>query len=91
LRNLHLRAKTCQAPAFSQTDNDVYGWLQDAANRFKNVSAVDMNDTVCPEGQCKAERQGMVVFRDAQHLTATFARSLGTALGKNLQLDGKKH
>jgi len=83
---LHRGQDACQARAFSQRDNDVYQWLQQAGRRFGNVSMLDLNDDVCLGGMCRAERDGMVVFRDSQHMTATFARSLGRELGRRLDM-----
>jgi peptidoglycan/LPS O-acetylase OafA/YrhL len=77
---------SCHASAFSQQGNDVYLWLQQASKRFGNVSTLDMNNAVCPNGQCDAERDGEVVFRDSQHMTATFVRSLSGELGRRLLL-----
>lgn len=84
---LHLRRSTCQAPAFSKSDNDVYQWLREASSRFDNVSMLDLNDAICPGGQCHAEQDGKVVFRDSQHMTATFAKSLGKELGQRLNME----
>lgn len=61
-----------------------YRWLQLAASRFGNVSLLDMDDAVCPRGVCSAQQQGKVVFRDAQHLTGSFAASLGPVLAERL-------
>jgi peptidoglycan/LPS O-acetylase OafA/YrhL len=74
----------CEAPAFSARDDDVYGWLQLAAANFSNVTTIDMNPLICPNGKCRAERNGIVVFRDSQHLTASFMRELGPALQDRL-------
>ncbi|MFA6231278.1 MAG: acyltransferase family protein [Rhodanobacter sp.] len=86
LPSLHARKGRCEWPAFSQHDDDVYRWLQQASSRFSNVTAIDMNPLVCPEGECRAERNGMVVFRDSQHLTAIFIQSLAPALKDRLDL-----
>ena len=77
---LHARHNTCHAPAYDKHANGVYQWLEQASGRFANVTALDMNDAVCPDGECAAERDGVVVFRDAQHMTATFAESLSSEL-----------
>ncbi|MCP5207447.1 MAG: acyltransferase [Hahellaceae bacterium] len=51
--------------------------LVEAAERFDNVSVLNTNDFVCPSGDCRAvSKAGIVVFRDSQHLTDTFVRSL---------------
>jgi peptidoglycan/LPS O-acetylase OafA/YrhL len=81
---LHIRKDACQTPNSSRHADEVYQWLTQASSGFANVSMLDMNDLVCPAGVCYAERNGLVVFRDAQHLTATFAESLGAAFGKRL-------
>ncbi|RCS29027.1 acyltransferase [Rhodanobacter denitrificans] len=83
---LRFRQGTCQAPAFSKSDNDVYQWLQEAGSRFDNVSVLDLNGAICPNGMCHAEQDGMVVFRDSQHMTATFTGSLGKELGQRLNM-----
>ncbi|MEO7067461.1 MAG: acyltransferase family protein [Rhodanobacter sp.] len=74
----------CQAPAFNQQDNNVDHWLQLASNQFGNVSVVDLNDKICPNGMCAAARNGEVIFRDSQHLTASFVLSLDKALGARI-------
>jgi hypothetical protein len=84
---LHFRQVQCRAPAFDKHANDVYRWLQQASGRFDNVTALDMNSAVCPEGECVAELNGIVVFRDSQHMTATFVESLSSYLAKQLNLE----
>lgn len=74
----------CVASAESARSDAVYQALISAASNFKNVDVVDMNDAVCPHGQCRAERDGMFVFRDNRHLSATFVESLGPALESHL-------
>ena len=81
---LHMRQDACQAPNSSRHADEVYQWLTQASAGFANVSMLDLNDLVCPAGVCYAERNGVVVFRDTQHLTASFAESLGAAFGKHL-------
>jgi len=51
--------------------------LETVAGRFRNVHLLDLNDLVCPGGRCNAvSDQGVVVFRDNQHLTDSFVRSI---------------
>jgi hypothetical protein len=51
-------------------------FLGQAVNRFPNVYLLDLNDLVCPGRRCNAvSEQGLVVFRDSQHLTDTFVRA----------------
>lgn len=75
----------CVAPDTDQANEAVYGWLQEASRPYPNVSVVDLNDRICPEHVCRAQRDGVVVFRDSQHMTASFAESLSQALSVRLQ------
>nr|WP_199046848.1 acyltransferase family protein [Dyella sp. ASV24] len=79
-------AKDCEAAADDAYEQQVYQWLGQAATRFSNVQTIDMNDLVCPGRRCSAEQNGQVVFRDGQHMTATFAASLGPAMSVRLGL-----
>jgi hypothetical protein len=87
LRNWLTPRSPCSAPAYSARAENVRRWLAEAAGRFSNVALLDMNDAVCPNGRCDAERDGVVVFRDSQHLTAEFAKSVGGALTARLHLE----
>lgn len=75
----------CEAPAKDLDDEQIFAWLKAAADRFANVSTLDMNDLVCPHGRCAAERSGMVIFRDSQHLTASFAETLASDLAERMK------
>ena len=57
---------------------------QDVAARGLNVQFVDMMDQVCAGARCETMRGGVVMFTDNNHLTASFSRSLGHALGERL-------
>ncbi|MCX7513729.1 acyltransferase family protein [Frateuria hangzhouensis] len=74
----------CSAPAGSANDV-VYGWLQQASRPYSNVSVIDLNDQICPGRLCKAERDGLIVFRDSQHMTASFAQSLAQVLSSRVE------
>jgi hypothetical protein len=79
-----IRHDICSASVYDQQADHVYEWLQQAAGRYRNVSVLDMSDVVCPGGICAAEQNGVIVFRDSQHITATFAASLGRVLKDRL-------
>jgi hypothetical protein len=57
---------------------------QDAAARGLPVRVVDLNDQVCDAPRCAAVRQGVIVFTDDNHLTASFSRSVAPVLGARL-------
>lgn len=88
---LHPERKQCRASISSERDNDVYRWLTQASRRFDNVMTVDMNAVICPAGECEAERSGTIVFRDSQHLTASFVASLSRQLDRQLTTQQDRH
>lgn len=70
----------CQESYASKQNDDVYQSLQQAAKRYDNVEVLDFNELICPNGLCSAEEQGKIVFRDTQHLTASFVESLSNRI-----------
>ena len=57
------------------------GGIEKAAAQAGGVALIDLNGAICPEFPCPVVSNGIIVFRDEVHLTATFARSLAPALG----------
>jgi peptidoglycan/LPS O-acetylase OafA/YrhL len=75
----------CAAADRLQKVAAVSGYLAQAASRFPNVHLLDLNPLVCPDGECNAiSREGVVVFRDNQHLTDRFVRSQTAAIGEKI-------
>jgi peptidoglycan/LPS O-acetylase OafA/YrhL len=75
----------CSFPSQDNQASTIYASIQQAAKPFGNIRVVDMSDVICPEGVCNAEWKGVIVFRDQQHMTATFAASLASALAARLR------
>lgn len=50
------------------------------------ASVIDMSDIICRDGQCSPVAGGLYVWRDAHHLTASFARSMAPVLNQRIQL-----
>lgn len=48
------------------------------------VTSIDLNDLICAEDFCPAVRDGMVVYRDDNHLTSTFVLSLVSEIDERL-------
>jgi peptidoglycan/LPS O-acetylase OafA/YrhL len=49
------------------------------------ASLISLADSICPgTGNCPVVMDGMIMFRDDHHLTATFAASLGPALDRQI-------
>ncbi len=78
--------RTCSSSSEDKTDKYVHVWLKRAASDFPNVSALDLNELVCPRGRCDAEREGQVVFRDSQHLTGSYAQTLSETIRQKIDL-----
>jgi peptidoglycan/LPS O-acetylase OafA/YrhL len=78
--------QSCSAPNKDGHADEVYADLQKAASPFKSVHVLDMNDHICLGGICRAQHEGIVVFRDSQHMTAAFAASLASELTDRLQV-----
>jgi hypothetical protein len=52
------------------------------------IAFVDMNDLICPTSVCSPVIDEAIVFTDDNHITATFARSVGDILGARLAAQG---
>ena len=61
-----------------------YTWrylkLETAATKASGATLIDLSAAICPWDPCPVVLNGMIVYRDAFHLTATFAESLAPAL-----------
>jgi peptidoglycan/LPS O-acetylase OafA/YrhL len=91
-------AEHCTGAARTDQSDSVFHSLEQAATHFPNVQVVDMTDAICPQGICHAGSDGRIVFRDKQHLTASFAASLAPTLEhvllsgeESAQADGAVH
>jgi peptidoglycan/LPS O-acetylase OafA/YrhL len=57
---------------------------QNEAAKGLPIRFVDMNDQICASKWCSVVRNGVVVFTDDNHLTASFSRSVAPVLGARL-------
>jgi peptidoglycan/LPS O-acetylase OafA/YrhL len=62
-------------------DRDAITWADGpeltAADGMDGVEVLDLTDKICPTDECPAVIGGVIIYRDGNHLTATYARSLG--------------
>jgi hypothetical protein len=79
-----LLARPCSAPLNADHHTEINRWVADAATAYARVHVIDVDALICPELLCQAQREGLVVYRDNQHLTATFVESLVPALSRLL-------
>jgi peptidoglycan/LPS O-acetylase OafA/YrhL len=64
-----------------------HGLVERAAARRADVATIDLYPDICPASSgttCPAVVDGMIVYRDYHHLTATFAASLAPGLDRAL-------
>jgi hypothetical protein len=59
---------------------DHLGGVERAAAAASGAGLIDLTRRICVEDPCPVVVNGMIVFRDHGHLTATFSRSLAPAL-----------
>jgi peptidoglycan/LPS O-acetylase OafA/YrhL len=63
---------------------EIYAAEMRGGEGLRNVRFIDLSDAICNAGQCPLELGGMIVYRDGDHLTATFDRSLAGVLYERL-------
>jgi peptidoglycan/LPS O-acetylase OafA/YrhL len=73
--------------AYREADSDKTGaTFQESALRQADAAvALDLSDQICPEGTCPAVIGNVVVWRDAGHLTATYAETMAPSLLQELR------
>ena len=76
----------CPAPASAEVlSPDIYAAEARAAQGLGNVKFLDLSDRMCGPDRCYLEVGGQVIYRDADHLTASFSRSLSAVLFQRLK------
>ncbi|MBV9697537.1 MAG: hypothetical protein JO005_11470, partial [Gammaproteobacteria bacterium] len=63
----------------------LYAAEREAATDMPQVRFVDLTDRVCPTDVCEPVQDGVLVYRDDNHLTGAFARHLAPALEPQLE------
>jgi peptidoglycan/LPS O-acetylase OafA/YrhL len=64
---------------------DIYAAEARAAKDFGNVKVLDLSDRMCGPDRCYLEAGGQVIYRDGDHLTASYSRSLSAVLFQRLR------
>lgn len=65
-------------------DPDVFRAEQRSLQGRSNAFLLDLTDSICGAEACELQRQGMIIYRDENHLTARFAETLAEPLGRRL-------
>jgi peptidoglycan/LPS O-acetylase OafA/YrhL len=76
----HERCVTPYAQAFSD-----HAVIEKAGAKAAGVHLIDLGPAVCSEDPCPDVLDGLVVYRDYHHFTATFSKSLAPALDRALR------
>jgi hypothetical protein len=73
-RPAFISSQTCR---FSYpSESAAYESLKLAAAEFSNAIVTDISRSICPAAVCTGEHNDMVIYRDGNHLTASFVNSL---------------
>ncbi|MFC5577120.1 acyltransferase family protein [Lysobacter niabensis] len=76
-------------PGCTGTEKTVLSY--DVMSRFAQLAhypLIDFTDLFCRDGRCPAVIGNVFVYRDAHHITATYARTLAPMLAERLSLPG---
>jgi hypothetical protein len=49
------------------------------------MRTLDLTDQFCGEDKCPAVRGGVVVYRDSNHITASYSKTLAETLGASVR------
>ncbi len=82
LRHAWMRGRSCDLDQGSALQPRTFQAEQAAADGLAGVHFLDLTDRLCRDGICPAVSQGMIVYRDASHLTGTFAASLAPEIAR---------
>jgi len=82
------RLTRCASPRAAAIARSATALQFEAARDLPGVTLVDLNDAVCPADPCAPVISEMLVYRDSNHLTATYMRSLAPRLAAALGRPG---
>jgi peptidoglycan/LPS O-acetylase OafA/YrhL len=73
-------ASVCAVPRARAVDSLAHRLDAEAASGFAHVRYLDATDRICGPTTCEPMRDGVVVYRDNNHLTEKFVRMIGGAV-----------
>ena len=77
-------ARACTYDRASSLSRAAIAAQTDAARGLGRLALVDMTDRVCATSRCSVVQRGNIVFRDDDHLTASFSRAEAPILGERI-------
>ena len=78
------RAACPPVPRARALNSDMYQAEIRAAAGIANLKIIDMSDAICGKEQCETQQDGIVKFRDRDHLASSYIETLTTALETQL-------
>jgi peptidoglycan/LPS O-acetylase OafA/YrhL len=63
----------------------IYEFQKLAARNYRNVRTVDISSTICPGGICSGELDNIIVYRDTNHLTSSFVKSVEGVISEQIK------
>jgi peptidoglycan/LPS O-acetylase OafA/YrhL len=78
------RPQSCDFEALPALNGAAYSAEQRAADGLTQIYFLDMDDLICPGKYCPATRYGVPIYRDLNHMTATFIETLAPAMRTRL-------
>jgi len=78
-------ARICAGDRASGVERSAAPLQSRAAEIAKPTLVVDLTKMICPREACAPVIGSVLVWRDGNHLTATYARTLASALGRELE------
>lgn len=81
-RNIKRPNRNCSFRPDDRRDRQDFDYR--AARQVKQVRVLDPVPVFCPKRPCQVVNNGLLMYRDGYHITATYARSLAPWLGRKL-------
>jgi peptidoglycan/LPS O-acetylase OafA/YrhL len=75
----------CNVPRSAALNEDARRAERTALSGLNNTRYVDLADQFCSNQTCPTLLEGQVVFRDSDHLTSSFSRSLAPTLKREIE------
>jgi peptidoglycan/LPS O-acetylase OafA/YrhL len=71
---------SCSFSRQESLDENSYRLERQASQDFKRVKYVDLTDYLCSERMCGPEKDGVIIYRDSNHLSVSFVSAFAPTL-----------
>ena len=80
----HQPGGSCDFDATAALNEAAFSAERAAADGLSQIYFLDMDDLICPAKYCPASQDGVPIYRDLNHMTATYTETLAPAMRKRL-------